>query len=349
MTAAPPLEKLEIEDPRWGSFVDSQSDASPFHHPSWARLLAECYGFEAFALAALDGERVVAGAPVIAVTARRGRRRWVSLPFTDFCPPLLDGCPPRDFVEGLERLRAREEVAQVELRGPLKATAAQLETVAYRHVLALDPDVDRLFGMFQKSRVQRGIRQSDRSVADGRLTMRRADCERDVSEVFYGLHLATRRRLGVPVQPRRFFRQLWHQILEPGLGFALIAEAQGRGVAGAVFLSQGRTMVYKFGASERDAQKLRPNHLLMWSAIREACARGLEIFDFGRTDLTGESLREFKLGWGAQEELIVYSRFGADGDRRVSGRAATALAPLIRHSPPLTCRVLGELFYKRAA
>ena len=195
----------------------------------------------------------------------------------------------------------------------LAASGTHAETVAYRHVLPLDPDVDRLFATFQKSRVQRGIRQADRFVAGGLLAVKRVGCEADLTEAFYRLHLSTRRRLGVPVQPRRFFRLLWERLLEPGLGFALLAQSEGRSVAGAVFLHHGRTMVYKYGASERDAQRLRPNHLLMWSAIREACEHGLEVFDFGRTDLNGDSLREFKLGWGTAEEPLVYSYLGRRG------------------------------------
>ena len=234
-------------------------------------------------------------------------------------------------------------------RGPIEGPGTRAETVAYRHVLPLDLDCDRLFATFRKSRVQRGIRQAEGFEASGLLAVRRADRESDLAEVFYDLHVSTRRRLGVPVQPRRFFRLLWQRMLEPGLGFTLLAQSEGRSVAGAVFLLHGRTMIYKFGASESDAQRLRPNHLLMWSAIREARDRGLDVFDFGRTDLNGDSLREFKLGWGTREELIVYSHLGTESDHRGTGRAAAAFAPLIRRSPPVVCRTIGELFYKHAA
>lgn len=346
MTVRLALQTLEIGDPRWTAFVESQADVLPFHHPSWGRLLAECYGFNAFAVAALDGDVVVAGAPMLEVSGHR-RRRWVSLPFTDYCPPLAGRCDSFEFVDALQRLRAQARVARLEFRGALEGPGSHAETVAYRHVLPLDSDFDVLFTTFQKSRVQRGIRQAERFAASGALKIRRADCESDLAEVFYDLHVSTRRRLGVPVQPRRFFRLLWTRMLEPGFGFALLAQCEGKSVAGAVFLVHGRTMVYKFGASERDAQRLRPNHLLMSSAIREACGRGLDVFDFGRTDLDGDSLREFKLGWGTSEEPLVYSYLG--DAKPGTGRAAAALAPLIRRSPPVVCRTIGELFYKHAA
>jgi CelD/BcsL family acetyltransferase involved in cellulose biosynthesis len=349
VTALPGLERIEIDDPRWTSFASTHAEASPFHHPAWARLLADCYGFDAFAVGAFDGDEPIAGMPLLEVSSHRSRRRWVSLPYTDYCPPLLGGCLPSDFGKALEHLRQQAGVEKLELRGSLAAPSVRTETVAYRHVLPVDPDPERLFTTFQKSRVQRGVRQAERFAADGLLAVKRADCEADVTEEFFDLHVSTRRRLGVPVQPRRFFRLLWERMLEPGLGFALLAQSGDKSVAGAVFLFHGRTMVYKFGASERDAQRLRPNHLLMWTAIREACERGLDVFDFGRTDLSGDSLREFKLGWGTTEEPLVYSFLGAETDHRTAGRAAAALAPLIRRSPRVVCRTIGELFYKRAA
>src|SRR6266851_3310277 len=81
------MQVLDIDDRRWSSFMHAWPDASPFHHPRWARLLADCYGYRPLALALTDrAGRVAAGLPVLDVGSRFGRRRWVSLPFTDSCP-----------------------------------------------------------------------------------------------------------------------------------------------------------------------------------------------------------------------------------------------------------------------
>jgi hypothetical protein len=47
------------------------------------------------------------------------------------------------------------------------------------------------------------------------------------------------------VQPRRFFRPLWSRILEPGLGRVLFVDVGSDTVAGAVFLTWNRSVVYK--------------------------------------------------------------------------------------------------------
>jgi CelD/BcsL family acetyltransferase involved in cellulose biosynthesis len=82
---------LQLEDPRWREFVESRPQSTIFHHPAWARLLADCYGYRAMIVALADGGAVTAGLPAIDVSLPFGARRWVSLPFTDHCPPLVDG------------------------------------------------------------------------------------------------------------------------------------------------------------------------------------------------------------------------------------------------------------------
>src|SRR5262249_25203559 len=83
---------LELPDPRWLDFARSCPDALPFHHPAWIDLLSECYGYRPLALALTDGTgQIRAGVPVIQVNGPLGRRRWITLPFTDYCPILADG------------------------------------------------------------------------------------------------------------------------------------------------------------------------------------------------------------------------------------------------------------------
>ena len=81
---------LELADPRWGDFVTRHPGATPFHHPDWARLVANCYGFRAFALATSDATGAIrTGLPVVEVRHLHSGPKWVSLPYTDYCPPLV--------------------------------------------------------------------------------------------------------------------------------------------------------------------------------------------------------------------------------------------------------------------
>jgi CelD/BcsL family acetyltransferase involved in cellulose biosynthesis len=258
----------------------------------------------------------------------------VSLPFTDSCAPLGDA------VRLSSALSASSRAHRIEVRAPLPGAAG--EAVALGHVLALGAGEDAVARGFHKSQVQRNIRRAER---EG-VVVRTATSEAELTESFYALHVRTRRRLGAPVQRRRFFSLLWRRVLEPGGGYVLLAHHGGRPVAGAVFLTAGDTVVYKYGASDERAWSVRPNHLLFGEAIRRACAEGRTRFDFGRTDADDTGLADFKRGWGATEQPLVYTTLGARAStgRRLPGAAAAAARGAIRTGPPVVCRAAGLLY-----
>jgi CelD/BcsL family acetyltransferase involved in cellulose biosynthesis len=334
---------LDPRDERWRRFVDARPDVLPFHSAGWIAALAECYGFRPFVLALADGGGdVEAGLPILELADGMRRRRWIGLPFTDRCPPLL----ARDDLEGslasaLAAAAGEAGVGRVEVHAPLEGLPQRM--VAATHVLDLSPGTEAVRRGFT-SAVRRNIRRAER---EG-LVVRRAVGEEDVTRAFYRLHVMTRRRLGVPVQPRRFFALLWRRVLEPGEGHVLLAYAGDVPVAGGVFLEGGRTVVYKYGASDSAAWHLRPNNVLFAEAIQRSAEAGFTRFDFGRTDLGNAGLRAFKAGWGSAEQPLVYSGIGG---ARPAGRggAERALGVVIRRSPAWVCRAAGETLYRYAA
>ena len=327
--------RFELGDPRWRSFVASCPESGPFHHPAWAQLLADCYGLRPFALALSDAAGTVeAGIPVL---GRRGR--LLSLPFTDACPPLVRS-------EHARRRFAAElaHVGQLEVRGPLEGDGFVARVRGVTHLLDLEPDAEAVRARF-RPQMRRNIARAER---EG-IVVRRGAARADLVDTFYALHTQTRRRQGVPVQPRRFFDLLWERVLDQGLGTLLLAYAGTTPVAGAVFLHWNRAVTYKFGASDTAYWKLRPNNLLFWEAIRAACARGDRTVDFGRTELDNQGLRDFKSGWGAREQPLVYTFAGAAPRAETSGLVLRALGATIRRSPAWVCRAVGEAGYRFAA
>jgi lipid II:glycine glycyltransferase (peptidoglycan interpeptide bridge formation enzyme) len=180
------------------------------------------------------------------------------------------------------------------------------------------------------------------------VAVRAAESESDLVDVFYRLHLMTRRRLGVPVQPQRYFRLLWRLVIEPGHGRLLLAYRGTDAIGGMILLGWKGTTIYKYGAWDARARRFRPNNLLFWKAIQWSIEEGATTLDLGRTDSDQPGLRAFKTRWGAREETLIYSTIGTAS--AVSTRSSPGLASYaIRHSPPLVCRALGEAFYRFAA
>jgi glycosyltransferase involved in cell wall biosynthesis/CelD/BcsL family acetyltransferase involved in cellulose biosynthesis len=334
---------VDLEDAEWHAFVSSSTEATPFHHPDWARVLADCYHLPAFAVAVRDEQgKIAAGLPVIETRGLRSRR-WVALPFTDCCPPL----GPERWLPylslALDDLRVASSIAAAEVRGAMSDDNARTVVMGVTHRLPLNSDPESVLARLHPSQVQRSIAKAER---EG-VSVRRGETKADLTEIFYELHLMSRRRMGVPIQPRRFFELLWDHVLDPGLGFVLIAEHRSRPVAAAVFLSWNQTLVYKFGASDHRHLACRPNHAVLWRAIVDGCENGYQLLDFGLTETHETGLRSFKSRWGTTESEVVCSVYGeAQGVRQ---RPPTMLTSVVRYSPPWVCRTLGELLYRHAA
>jgi CelD/BcsL family acetyltransferase involved in cellulose biosynthesis len=340
--------ELSLEDERWLSFAGSAPDATPFHHPSWLRALTSTYRYRGFVAAQLDDAGgVTAGLPLLSVWRPLAGTVYVSLPFTDHVPPLARSEEALVALSGaLASWRQKEQGAPgVEVRGSLAATE-NLVTVnaGVRHVLSLKAETAELRHL--KPSVARHVKSAERALVQVRFGRSSGDLA-----TFYRLHLQTRRRLGVPVQPWRFMRAIQEHVLEPGLGYLALAEdAHGVPLAAALFLTHNGTIVYKYGASDASQWHLRPNHLLFWRVIERSCAEGFRLLDFGRSDAESQGLRQFKAGWGAVEVPLQYTRLG--GGRPAAGgtrRLGNALEVVIRRSPPFVCRALGELLYRYAA
>lgn len=330
---------LALDDPRWIELASGHPDATVFHHPRWGTLLGDCYGYRALVAAATDDSgRLLAAVPLVDVKSRLTGRRAVGLAFTDFCPPLVaPGADAATLVRALEDLRRREGWPRVELRW--RVDGALPGERVLRHTTALSRDADAVFASFKKTRVKQPIRQA----RDAGISVRASTAWEDVRS-YYDLHLRTRRRLGVPTQPLRFFRLVWERLVSDGFGRVALAYDGPRLVAGGVFLRWNGVTTYKFGASEADAWKLRPNHLLLWEAIQQACADGDGVFDWGRTELGHEGLRSFKLGW-ADEQEVTYSVLADAPPEGGPRRGGAALTKVIQRSPVWVSRVVGKVLY----
>src|SRR5262249_22912148 len=94
--------------PGWDSLLLDHSDSSFFHGTSWARVLHDTYGHRPFYLSNITGTKIEALLPIMEVSSWCTRRRGVSLPFTDLCPPLTRGTPePALYEAALELGRRR--------------------------------------------------------------------------------------------------------------------------------------------------------------------------------------------------------------------------------------------------
>jgi hypothetical protein len=333
---------LDPSDENWLAFVASDPQANAFHHPAWINLLAECYGYRPFVIAVSDADgNIQAGLPIMEVRSPLTGRRWVSLPFTDYCAPLYrDVESLSQLTDDLVRLSHEAGTPRIELRWEYPTRPAVHSYSPYvLHTLELDPNPALVSKRFTSVH-----RQNIRTAEKRGVRIERGDQQVRLGE-FYQLQLHTRQRQGIPVQPRRFFDLLAANIIQQGLGFVLSAYKDDECVAAAVFLHWQQTLMCKYAASRADSLGLRPNNLLFWTGIQWGCENGCTSFDMGRTDLDNTGLRRFKRDWGAEERPLAYSMLSATPPRSESGKLRSIMQTVISKSPVWVCRAAGELLY----
>ena len=335
------LDPLGLE--HWDAQVSTHAEATVFHSAAWARVLHETYGHTPFYLGRIEAGRCNDLLPIMEVASPITGRRGVTLPFTDVCRPLVTGedQAARNWELAL-RLGRQRGWKYFECRGQGGAPAgARPALTFYGHELDLALPEEELF-----TGLDAGVRRAIRKAQAAQITI---EIKTDLASVraYYALHCQTRQWHGVPPQPLRFFEAIHRHLIARGLGWVIQARWRERIVASAVFFQFGRRAVYKFGASDREFQHLRPNNLLMWEAIKWHAAHGFASLHFGRTSLANEGLRRFKQGFGAREERLDCFRydFRRGGFVATTDRAESPMNAVLRHLPLPLLRALGAALY----
>jgi hypothetical protein len=323
--------------------VASHGGACFFHHPAWLDLLAHYYRFKTFALCIEEDRKLIAGIPFCEVGGLPlVRKRWVCLPFSDYCGPLARSFEDSKYLVDHAIARAESLGIRLEIRDALWSNSGCVTSSDHwLHVLDLELEPEHLLKRF-KSVVQRSIKKAQKNDLTTEL---RRDAE--AVDVFYRLHLKTRRKQGVPIQPRKFFTLFHRHIIEAGLGFITLTAARQGYISAGVFCECNGALTYKYGASDPDCLEVSPNHLMFWHTMLYARQRGISRFDFGKTAASNAGLRFFKSGWNTKEMELPYSYFpAAPSAGLLAWVNKKVVGPTIRNSPEIVCRIAGEALYK---
>ena len=317
-------------------------DFSFFHGAAWTRVLAETYGYTPVWQA--DGTDLL---PLMEVDSWLTGRRGIGLPFTDDCAPLCQSEPAfKSLWQNAVEWGRAHGWKSIELRGGRQFLGAAPASLAfYGHEVDLAMTEARLFGKLEGS-----ARQAVRKAEKDGVTVEISHSEQAVRD-YYDLHGLTRKRHGLPPQPLGFFLNIWRHVLSQQQGMVALASWRGVKIAGAVYFFLGGRAVYKYGASDFRRQNLRANNLVMWEAMKWLARHGVTKLHLGRTSLSNQGLRKFKLNLGAVEQGQEYFKF--DLRKNCYQVDAEGIAGwhnrVFRGLPVFLARRAGEMLYKHWA
>lgn len=331
-----------IEQPGWDERVTRADGWTFFHTVAWARVLWETYRYRPLYFTVRDDDALLALVAMMEVKSPFTGCRGVSLPFTDYCGPLISqGTRIEDVNEFIMEYGRKAGWKSIECRGDSFPGMA-VETSFYRHELVLSPDVDRLFAGL-KGTTRRNIRKAMREGVTVSIEQ-----SLDAVKEYYRLHCMTRKKHGLPPQPYTFFEKIHEHIISRDFGVVVLASHQGVNVAGDVFFGLKDKALYKYGASDYAYQHLRPSDLVMWEGIKRYAQSGYRTLCFGRTAMDNDGLRRFKGQWGVDEQIINYYKYDLRRDVFVTEapRVGDSHHRFFHALPIPVLKVCGALLYR---
>jgi FemAB-related protein (PEP-CTERM system-associated) len=296
----------ETDRAAWEAFVEVCPEATFFHHVGWKTIVENVFGHRTHYLLAERAGTVVGILPLAEVRSRIFGHAVVSLPFCVY------GGVAAIEPEAVSRLHtAAADLARntgaghLELRNRTQrepAWPAQDLYVTFRK--AIDPDEEaNMLAIPRKQRamVRKGIKAGLRSEID-------TDVDR-----FFALYADNVHRHGTPALPKRYFAALMDTFGDRCEALTIV-DPHGKPVSGVLsFYFRDEVLPY-YAGDVVEARDLAANDFKYWELMRRACARGLGVFDYGRSK-RGTGSFDFKKNWGFEPTPLHYEYLLFKGDR----------------------------------
>ena len=335
-----------LSDRRWEALVERHPHSSIFHTRGWLEALRRAYGYEPVVYTtSTPQQELTNGLAFCCVASWITGRRLVSLPFSDHCDPLTeDGNGDPIVSEQLREERGSQDWKYIEIRprkGVLKHQSGMEPGKSYcLHTIDLRCDEAALFSKFHKNSVRKMIQRAEREKLQYV-----AGCSSELLKTFYKLYVRNRRRQQIPPQPFRWFKSL-SEYLGPAMQVRVALQGN-RLAASIVTLRFKKTLVYKYGCSDPQLNRLGGTPWLLWETIREAKALGIHEFDLGRSDWDNPGLITFKDHLGGKQSVLTYWQYPKAAAQ--SGLLEMFKRPAewaMGHAPLPILTVAGRLLYR---
>jgi hypothetical protein len=309
------LRVVEVDpyvDPRWEAFVSSLPQGQIYHHPAWLQVLEEAFGYKPANLACEDTDGQFRGIlPLFHMRGLLTGHRYSSLPRTPIAGPLaIDDLAMSVLVRAaIERVR-EERGAQLQIKmlsNRLDGLVEGVVGVPWRESYVLElperPELLRIGNSRNHARIKWAVNKASKLGVE----VYQAETERELRD-WYELYLETMRWVVVPPRPYHFFQVAWERLRPLGMMRLQLAKqyeaGRSRLLAGSLFLKYGQSIFYAFSGWRREDMSLRPNDVIHWQTIRDACTEGFRFYDLGEVTRNNQGLAEFKSKWNAEPKWL---------------------------------------------
>ncbi|HFD11653.1 MAG TPA: FemAB family PEP-CTERM system-associated protein [Crenotrichaceae bacterium] len=280
---------------QWDAFVEQCPEATFFHQAGWFEVILSTGHTPYFFYAERDG--VIEGIlPLGHIRSLLFGNSLISVPFCVYGGVAALNDEARQLLDQTAcDLGQKLGVDAIDFRNRTESGKDRIKQdlyVTFRKTISADDDENlKAIPRKQRAVVRKGIKSGLSSVID-------ADSAR-----FYPLYSESVRNLGTPVMSRSYFDLL----LKVFGSQADILTIENNGVAVSSVLNfyfRDEVLPY-YGGGGNAARRCKANDFMYWEVMRRAAARGINLFDFGRSKQGTGSYR-FKTHWGFEPEPLHY-------------------------------------------
>ncbi len=282
---------------RWDAFVLACPSATFFHRAGWQVIMSRVFRHDTYFLYAETDGRIEGVLPLAHVKSMLFGNSLVSLPFAVYGGVAAMTAEAASALEAeAQRIAQRLGVDHLELRH-VEARhddwPRQDLYVTFRKPILPEEEANMLaIPRKQRAMVRKGIKNGLRSEID-------PDVDR-----FFALYADNVHRHGTPALPKRYFEALQTQFGDD-CEVLIVSAPDGRALSGVLsFYFRDEVLPYYAGDDEA-ARDLAANDFKYWELMRLSCARGLKVFDYGRSK-QGTGSFAFKKNWGFEPAPLHY-------------------------------------------
>ena len=295
------IQRLDPRQPgqvqRWDGYVLQHPQATFFHRAGWDRVIREVFRHDTHFLLAERGGAVCGVLPLAHVNSRLFGNALTGLPFAVYGGAVADDEATAHALEAeAQRLAQGLGVDHLELRHTQRRHTdwpVQTLYVTFRKAI-LPGEEDNMNAIPRKQRamVRKGIKSGLVSTVD-------AGVDR-----FFALYADNVHRHGTPALPRRYFQML-REVFGDDCEVLTVCAPDGKPLSSVLsFYFRDEVLPY-YAGDDLAARDVAANDFKYWELMRRACARGLRVFDYGRSKVdTGPYA--FKRNWGFEPTPLHY-------------------------------------------
>ena len=295
------IKRLPLQDAgaaaRWDAFVMACPQATFFHRAGWQKVIREVFRHQTFFLQAERDGQILGVLPLAQIKSLLFGHSLVGLPFGVYGGvAAIDETAAQVLEAEAQRIAQSLGVEHLELRHiQRRHTDWPLQDlyVTFRKEILPEEEANMLaIPRKQRAMVRKGIKNHLRSEIDHGV------------DRFFALFADNVHRHGTPAMPRRWFQALRNEFGDD-CEVLTVVSADGKPLSSVMsFYFRDEVLPYYAGDDEA-ARDLAANDFKYWELMRRACARGLKVFDYGRSKV-GTGPYGFKKNWGFEPTPLHY-------------------------------------------